>query len=189
MTDDAPPSLVEQATALADRLGFARSCTPEVGRLLAVLAAGVRPGAVGEIGTGCGVGTAWMAGSLGLETQLVTIDHDPTRTAVLRELFAASPQVRLTEGNWRDLLPRGPFDLLFVDVADAKQGDPTLVVDALRRGGMVVLDDFSPKGQEPAALRGKPDPVRDAWLRHPRLRATELQVGSSMVVILATRVA
>ena len=58
------PPLVQQATALAADLGFTASCTPEVGRLLRVLASACRQGSIGEIGTGCGVDTAWMARAL-----------------------------------------------------------------------------------------------------------------------------
>ena len=55
---DLPP-LVERAVGLARRLGFANSCRPEHGRLLHALAAGA--GTIGETGTGCGVGLAWLA--------------------------------------------------------------------------------------------------------------------------------
>lgn len=52
------PPLVRRAVALAEKLGLTDSSLPEVGRLLAVVAAHVRGGVVGEIGTGRGVGTA-----------------------------------------------------------------------------------------------------------------------------------
>ena len=43
---------------LARRESFAHSCRPEHGRLLYALAAGA--GTIGETGTGCGVGLAWL---------------------------------------------------------------------------------------------------------------------------------
>ncbi len=58
---DLPP-LVQRAVDLARRLGFAYSCRPEHGRLLRALAAGA--GTIGETGTGCGVGLAWLAPDL-----------------------------------------------------------------------------------------------------------------------------
>ena len=55
------PSLVREATARARRAGFPLSCDPAVGRLLAVLAAHLPAGArVLELGTGTGVGAAWL---------------------------------------------------------------------------------------------------------------------------------
>ena len=52
---DLPP-MVERAVGLARRPGFANSCRPEHGRLLHALVAGAA--AIGETGTGCGVGLA-----------------------------------------------------------------------------------------------------------------------------------
>ena len=54
------PPLVRRAERLAQELGFERSCTPEVGRLLHALAAQRSRSRVGEIGTGAGVATAWL---------------------------------------------------------------------------------------------------------------------------------
>jgi hypothetical protein len=55
--NDLPP-LVTQAVRLARREGFENSCRPEHGRLLLALAGGAE--VIGETGTGCGVGLAWL---------------------------------------------------------------------------------------------------------------------------------
>ncbi len=185
-TSSAPP-LVERATALAERLGFTQSCWPEVGRLLAVLAGSVRGGVIGELGTGCGVGTAWMASALAPDTTLLTIELDAERAEAAREILAPVPNVRVLHGDWRELLPHGPFDLLFVDGGGAKRDEPELALAALRPGGVVVLDDLWPAGIEPPELRDQPDPVREFWLNEPRLAATEILTGPRMAVIIATR--
>ncbi|HEX5505395.1 MAG TPA: class I SAM-dependent methyltransferase [Thermomicrobiales bacterium] len=185
-TSEAPP-LVRRATALAERFGFAQSCTPETGRLLRVLAAQVRDGVVGEMGTGCGVGAAWLASALAPGVSLVTIELDAARATAARELFADVPAVHVLHGDWRELLPHGPFALLFADGGKAKQHEPDALVAALRPGGLLVLDDLTPVDQWPAAWRGKPDPVREFWLNDPRLAATELLVSPRMAVIVAAR--
>jgi len=74
------PPLVEAAGARARRAGFPFSCDPVVGRLLAVLAAHLRGGArVLELGTGTGVGTAWIVSGLLPRTDVtvLTVEHDP----------------------------------------------------------------------------------------------------------------
>jgi predicted O-methyltransferase YrrM len=58
------PPLVRRALELERELGFDRSSIPEVGRLLHLLAAQRGRMRVGEIGTGCGVGAAWIASAL-----------------------------------------------------------------------------------------------------------------------------
>lgn len=60
------PAPVRRAVEEAERVGFELSCSPEQGRLLAVLASGIPAGgAIGETGTGCGVGLAWLASGRG----------------------------------------------------------------------------------------------------------------------------
>jgi len=54
------PDLVRDAVTAAIGAGFDFSCRPPQGRLLALLAAGVSGGVIGETGTGCGVGLAWL---------------------------------------------------------------------------------------------------------------------------------
>ncbi|HEY6318866.1 MAG TPA: hypothetical protein VI462_13405 [Acidimicrobiia bacterium] len=64
------PGLVERAVELARSTRFPFSCHPAQGRLLALLAHG-RPGAlIGEPGTGCGVGLAWMLSAADPTTRL-----------------------------------------------------------------------------------------------------------------------
>ena len=182
-----PPPLVRQAAELAGRLRFGASCTPEVGRLLRALAGQVRDGVIGEIGTGCGVGAAWLASALAPGASLVTIELDAGRAAAAWELFAGGANVRVLRGDWQALLPHGPFALLFADAADAKQRGADPLVEALRPGGLIVLDDLTPEEHWPAEWRGKPDPVRERWLNGPRLAATEVRVAPTMAVILAAR--
>lgn len=55
-------------------LGFEESCLPAQGRLLALLAAGVGDGTIGETGTGCGVGLARMAQAAHPAARLTSIE-------------------------------------------------------------------------------------------------------------------
>ncbi len=181
------PPLVGRALALAAAAGFTASCLPEVGRLLATLAAGVRGGTIGEVGAGCGVGTAWLASALAPGVALVTVERDPARAATVAALFAAYPAVRVLHDDWRALLAHGPFALLFAD-APAKREEPEALLGALALGGSIVLDDLTPVEQWPAAWRGQRDPVRDFWLNDPRLIATEIRTTATTAAIVATRV-
>jgi predicted O-methyltransferase YrrM len=175
-----PPPLVARAQALAARLGFDRSCLDEDGALLHVLAGRRGILRAGEIGTGTGVGAAWIVSALEPGTPFVTVEIDPERAAAAAELFADDPHVRVLAGDWRAVLPaEAPFDLLFVDGADAKD-DVDSVLQLLVPRGTVVLDDFR---FDPA----HPDPCRAAWLDHPELSATELWVARERRAIVAVR--
>jgi len=173
------PPLVRRAERLAQELAFDGSCTPEIGRLLHVLAAQRGRGRVGEIGTGVGVGSAWIAAALRPGVPLYTVEADAALAAAARELFADDSDVHVLNGDRRELDAEAPFDLLFVDATAAKADPET--VGLLAPGGTAVLDDLTPGYSDP-------DPVRELWLGHPALAAVEVAVAPELAVILAVRV-
>jgi predicted O-methyltransferase YrrM len=183
------PPLVAAAVRLARRMGFGQSCLPQQGRLLAALAAGRAGGRIGETGTGCGVGLAWLASAAPPGTTLVSVERDPRRATAARELFADMPAVTVLTGDWTALADHGPFDLLVLDgggkrLADGPPADPERL---LVPGGTVVLDDFAPATSWPPLHDGRPDATRLHWLTHAGLLATEVRVAPDMATIVATR--
>jgi predicted O-methyltransferase YrrM len=178
------PPLVRRALAAADRVGFTRSCMPEVGRLLHLLAAQRGRSRVGEIGTGAGVGAAWIVSGLASDTPFVTVEVDPVLVRSARDLFAADANVEVVEGDWhRELPSRGPFDLLFYDGGGKQRPDldGEDVVGLLTPGATVVMDDLTPGGEAG-------DPVRVFWLGHPDLAAVEVLTTRATAAIVAVRV-
>src|SRR5258705_13146689 len=101
------PPLVQRAVDLARREGFANSCRPEHGRLLRALAAGA--GTIGETGTGCGVGLAWLASGAPPRSRLVTAEIDTERAGFVAALFADLPQLAVLPGDWSEIYRHGPF--------------------------------------------------------------------------------
>lgn len=182
---DALPARVSQAVAAAVDVGFDISCRPEQGRLLHLLAAGVAGGVIGETGTGCGVGLAWLAEAAGPGTRLVSVERDPARAALAARLFAADPRVTVIHGDWTELRAHGPFDLLVLDGGGAgKQDDPIEPAGWLNPGGTVVIDDFTPMDEWPPRFRGEPDVARQWWLAHPNLLTTELILAPGLATIV-----
>jgi predicted O-methyltransferase YrrM len=169
------PPLVERALALAERpslegLSFGRSCSLEAGRLLHVLASQRGRTRVVEIGTGYGVGSAWILAGLAPGVPFLTVELDEERAAAAADLLAEDPNARVLHGDWRELLPNeAPFDLLFTDGGRSKQHEE--LVGLLAPGGTLVMDDLTP-GRD---VDG--DPVRELWLRHPRVACIELQLS------------
>lgn len=173
------PPLVARAKATAAALGLEKSCRDEDGLLLHVLAGRRAVERVAEIGTGTGVGTAWLASALPPGVVLFTAERDERLAAAAAELFADDPDVDVVHGDWREVLPaHAPFDLIFVDGGRAKD-DPDAVLALAAPGATIVMDDFS-------AGRAGPDPRREAWLGHPRLSAIELGTGDGARAVVAT---
>lgn len=180
------PRLVDRAISLADSLGFKNSCLDEVGRLLYLLAGHVSSGRIAEIGTGCGVGTAWLASATTLD--VYTIDNDQDRVQATQELFSEIPNVHQISGNWDWILQQCPFRLVFVDAKPAKLEGIGDVVNATEVGGLIVIDDLTPIEFWADEWKGKPDQIRDAWLHHDQLVSAEIRTSLKAAVILARKI-
>lgn len=178
------PALV--VDAVVEATGFEFSCRPEQGRLLHLLAAGLTGGVIGETGTGCGVGLAWLASSAGRDTRLISVERDAGRHAVASALFAADDRVTVLHGDWRDLAGHGPFDLLVLDGGgQGKGGEPPIEpADWLHPGGTLVIDDFTPMPRWPPLHDGRPDTARLHWLTHPDLLATEIRLAPDLATVV-----
>lgn len=171
--------------------GFEHSCLPEHGELLRVLARGVGAGRIGETGTGCGVGLAWLASGAHPDARLVSVELDQDRANSAAELFRDRPRVRVLAGGWRSLREYGPFDLLVLDGGGQGKGaepgaDAVDPAEWLNPGGLMVLDDFAPLHAWPPLFHGAVDVARTQWLDHPRLRATQVRVTPQWATLLAT---
>ena len=134
---------------------------------------------------GFGCRAAWIVSALDPSVPFVTVELDRERARAAADLFAEDENVRVVAGDWRTLMPaEAPFDLLFYDGGGKQRPDldGEAVVGLVAPRGIVVMDDLTP---------GRPvegDAVREFWLRHASLAATELAVSPTMAVILAVRV-
>lgn len=121
------PLLVERAYAVARKAGFPltrqeagpgrpSACLPGVGRFLAMLAAGCHGGVIAELGTGAGIGAAWICGAMPADCTLVTAELDDALAAAAARLLAGDARVRVLAGDASAVLPPyAPFELIFAD--------------------------------------------------------------------------
>ncbi len=183
---DLPP-LVEKAVAAAWRAGFPRSCLPSHGRLLQLLAAGVGEGVIGETGTGCGVGLAWLASGARTGVRLVSVEHDWLLADTARDVFADVPAVTVVHGDWRELRAEAPFALLALDGGgQGKASDPAISPrDWVRPGGTIVMDDFTPTAEWPPMHDGRPDAARLYWLEHRDMLTTMISTEPDAASVVA----
>ena len=200
------PDLVERAHELARALGFplmpegrpvgqpapTTATTPMDGALLRNLAAARPGGLIGEIGTGPGVGTAWLVSGMAASTKLVSCDIEETLVASVRQMFANYPNVEILCGDWIEVLaPLGPFDLLFFDAnAHAVLSSPggwSRTIDCLKIGGQVVMDDLVPVELWPDSWKSMTDHKREFSLANEQLAGVEVRTSATTVSLVATR--
>jgi demethylmenaquinone methyltransferase/2-methoxy-6-polyprenyl-1,4-benzoquinol methylase len=182
------PEPVRLATERAEQAGFTMSCDPGTGRLLSVLAAAVPvKGRVLELGTGTGVGTAWITHGLHGrgDAEVVTVEID-TATAALAAQHPWPSWVKLLTGDAVDVTRHaGSFDLIFADAQGGKWDGLATTVAALRPGAHLLVDDMTPDEFADDHHARKISEVRARLLGHPDL--TSVEIAWSTGLVLSTR--
>jgi predicted O-methyltransferase YrrM len=189
-TDAEEPELVRQALARAQRRDFGYSCEDPVGPLLAALAAAVPPGGrILELGTGAGVGTAWLLSGLRERTDVTvrTVEQDPELAAEARysgwptwvEVFAGD-----AESVVREL---GEHDLIFADAPGGKWTGLEHTLDAVSPGGVLVVDDMDTSRYPDPEHRAAVDRVWRTIADDRRFVSVAVPAGSGIVVATRTR--
>lgn len=184
------PGSVLAAYERAASAGFQLACEVEVGRLLAALAAAVPSGGrVLEIGTGVGVGLAWLVHGLGarrdVEVVTVELDNQVQRTALSAPW---PPWVRFESGDGAEVVGRlGQFDLIFPDAPGGKIFKLRRTVAALREGGVLVVDDMDLTRHDDEQLRSALAVVRHRLLGNAELVYAELGFSSGVIVAVKRR--
>ncbi|ATP39977.1 hypothetical protein CSE16_07895 [Solibacillus sp. R5-41] len=181
------PELVRASKIFAKSKGFGNSCSDEAGRLLSILAGQVTHGKILEVGTGFGVGSSWILSSIAPTIKFITVDHSKEKIEATAN-HITHKQAEFIYGDWKDVIAKGPFQFIFADAAAAKTIEGELLFNTLDIGGMLFMDDFTPEENFPEEWIGKPDKVREYWLNHSGLIATEIYLTSTSSAILATKI-
>jgi predicted O-methyltransferase YrrM len=168
--------------------------SPNMGKLLQLLARVQGARTILEIGTLGGYSTIWLARALPVDGHLITVEAEPKHAKIAQANIARAglaDVVELRLGQASDILPqlaaerRGPFDFIFID-AD-KESNSLYFAWALkfsRRGSVIIVDNVVRNGAVIDAASGDASiqGVRsfiDLLAAEPRVTATAIQTVSS----------
>ena len=143
-----PPAVLQSLLVESESLDFRLASDTLTGSLLRILAASKPAGKLLELGTGTGVGTAWLLDGMGPDARLLSVDNDPSVTAVARQFLASDPRVEFRTEDAAALLvklPKASFDLIFADAWVGKYTHLDEALFLLRPGGWYVVDDMTPQ--------------------------------------------
>ena len=147
-----PPATLDALLRRTRALGFDAACEARTGSLLRVLAASKPSGRLLELGTGTGVGTAWLLDGMDDAASLVSVDTDARVQAVAREHLGADSRLTLVQADALAFVaaqaPKS-FDLVFADAWPGKFEGLDAVLALLKPGGFYVVDDLLPQPNWP----------------------------------------
>jgi predicted O-methyltransferase YrrM len=168
--------------------------TPNLGKLLHILAQVQGARTILEIGTLAGYSTIWLARALPKGGRLITLESSPQCVTVARENLTRAGLADIVEvrlGLALETLPqlaregRGPFDLIFIDADKASTADYfAWALKLSRPGTLIIVDNVVREGAviDPGSPNDSVQGIRrflEAVAAEPRANVTAIQtVGS-----------
>jgi len=180
-----PPPLAVKAQALADRARWGLSSEPWSGALLRTLVATKPGGNILEVGSGVGVGAAWLLDGMDPTARLTTIELFPGLAKACRDILSADPRAEVVNADaveWLEAYDGPDFDLVFVDTTVAKFERRDLIVAHLATGGLFIADDLLPQEKWTDAHHPRVARFREDIMAEPDLVPTLVDWASGLVI-------
>jgi predicted O-methyltransferase YrrM len=183
------PAAIAPIQIDTEALGFTMASEPRTGALLAVLAASKPGGRLLELGTGTGLGTAWLLAGMGAGAHLDSVDTDPDVVAVAERHLGSDPRVTFHIADGADFISSasaGGFDLIYADAWPGKFTHLDEALALLRVGGIYFIDDLAPQPNWPEGHAPKVPELIASLERRVDFRAVKLDWASGLMIVVRT---
>jgi len=186
-----PPPALDAIHRDTERLGFTMASEPKTGALLRALAAAKPGGRLLEIGTGTGVGTAWLLAGMDGRAHLDTVDSDAAVLDVARRHLGADPRVTFHLMDGAAFLATAAtggqhYDLIYADAWPGKFTDRVLALSLVRTGGFYFVDDLLPQASWPDGHAARVPPLIDDLEQQRGFVVAKLAWASGLMLLVRT---
>ena len=183
------PAVLDAIRRDTEAIGFTMASEPQTGSLLRTLAASKPAGQFLELGTGTGVGTAWLLAGMDASSRLDSVDSDATVSAVARRHLGHDRRVTFHVSDAASFLvavaaPR--FDFIYADTWAGKFTHLDLALSLLRPGGIYFVDDLLPQPSWPKEHGPKVPRLIDQLEHRDGFVATKLSWASGLMILVRT---
>ena len=185
------PAALDAIRRDTDAIGFTMASEPQTGSLLRTLAASKPASRFLELGTGTGVGTAWLLAGMDAASRLDSVDRDAAVSAVAQRHLGDDPRVTFHVSDGAGFLTRMAsqrFDFIYADTWPGKFTHLDLALSLLRPGGIYLVDDLLPQPSWPED-HGPKVPALIARLdSQAGFVATRLAWASGLMIVVRTEI-
>lgn len=191
MDDNSINSIPAAVTAIqsdTDRIGFKLASEPKTGSLLRVLAASKPGGSFLELGTGTGVGTAWLLAGMDRRSRLLSVDTDSNVQNVAKQNLGQDARVTFHLGDGAAFLESTTqgFDLIYADAWPGKFTHLDRALSLLKTGGIYFIDDLSPQTNWPEGHAPKVPLLIESLEQRQGFVSTKLAWASGLMILVRT---
>jgi len=182
-----PPALAALLKQTAE-INFTMASEPKTGALLRVLAAAKPEANILELGTGTGVGTAWLLAGMDAASRLTTVDTNPKTQSIAGKALGSDERLTFVLEDAVDFLRRQPpasFDLVFADALRGKFDSLDEALAVVKPGGFYIVDDLLPQPNWPEGHAERIEPFIERLANHPQFHV--VPIGWASGLLLAVR--
>ena len=179
------PQIIDSIVTETQALGFPMASEDETGQLLRTLASSKNGGRLLELGTGTGIGTAWILDGMDAKSSLVTIDNEAKVLKVARRFLQADSRVTILEEDGARFIERMAgqrFDFIFADTWPGKFTHLEETLALLAPGGLYIIDDLLPQESWPVDHAPKVPRLIAALTGNPSLHVTYSDHGTGIII-------
>lgn len=186
------PAALDAILRDSQKLGFKMGSEPQTGALLRTLAATKPGGRFLELGTGTGIGTAWLLSGMDAESRLDSVEIDSNVSDIARRHLGKDPRVSFHSADGIDFLKKASsprYDFIYADTWPGKFSHLELALSLVRVGGIYFIDDLLPQPAWPAEHASKIPMLIAELEKRPDFISTRLAWSSGLMILVRTRAA
>lgn len=183
------PRVLDALRRDTERVGFAMASDPKTGSLLRTLSACKPGGRFLELGTGTGVGTAWLLAGMDSGSRLDSVDTDAAAQEIARRHLGHDARVTFHVTDGAVFLEQSrpeQFDFIYADAWPGKFSHLELALSLLRVGGIYLVDDLLPQPNWPNGHAPKVPVLISELERQHGFVATKLAWASGLMILVRT---
>ena len=140
-----PPTVLSALQEATKAIGFTMESDPLTGLLLRMLATAKPAGMFLELGTGTGIGTAWIVEGMDSASKLITVDSNESVTAIAKRYLGNDSRITFCTMDGAAFIESqqpGSFDFIFADMHPGKFRLLDETLRLLKPGGLYIIDDL-----------------------------------------------
>lgn len=186
------PAALDAILSATQKLGFKMGSKPQTGALLRTLAASKPQGRFLELGTGTGIGTAWLLSGMDADSRLDTVEIDSNVSDIARRHLGKDPRVTFHSADGIDFLRKNTapqYDFIYADTWPGKFTHLELALSLVRVGGIYFIDDLLPQPTWPAEHASKISMLIAELEKRTDFTATRLSWSSGIMILVRTKAA
>lgn len=183
------PNTYKKILEATGTLEFDQISAVKLGSLLSTLSA-TKPNAnFLELGTGSGLSTAWLLHGMDAHSSLKTIDNNEELVSIARQYLGEDMRVEFMVGEGEKLIlsiEKNSIDFIFADTWPGKYDhlDETLLL--LKKSGIYVIDDMSPRKNWPEEHASKAKNLIQYLEKRDDLLLTKLNWSTGIIICTKT---